>query len=244
MTLDNHWTGHIKQQIATLISPFWLKRKFTHAWVPGKPQTEFARRLGFKSIETGFYCADVNLHQQNFNAESVKPIKQFLYVGRYVKVKSIFEMWQAFIEVIEENDIKDWEMICAGTGEEWDNRIEHDKIKHLGFVQPKEMKALVDQKPVYVLPSSFEPWGVSVQEFAIAGCPLIISDVVGAAERFVEPGVNGVLVKPTQSALKKAFLEMMALDNDTRTKMSKASHQLGMSYTPEDWAQKILGITL
>jgi len=244
LTLDNHWKGGLKQHIASLISPLVFKTKFTHAWVPGTPQTNFAIKLGFKSIISGFYCADVNLHAQNFDKNNIQPIKQFLYVGRYVKHKSIYEMWQAFIEVIEEENITDWEMICVGTGEEWDNKIEHEKIKHIGFVQPKDLRAFVVKKPIYVLPSSFEPWGVSVQEFAIAGCPLIISNVVGAAESYVKENENGILVEPTKASLKAGFLKMMNKSDETLKKMSLKSNELGMSYTPDDWASKLLSIQL
>ena len=244
LTLDNHWTGGIKQRLAALVSPFMFKTKFTHAWVPGKPQTKFAQKLGFKKIETGFYCADVDLHAQNFDEKNVKLVQQFLFVGRYVKQKSIFEMWQAFIELIEEQNITDWEMICVGTGEEWDNRIAHEKIKHVGFVQPKELKNFVKEKPVYILPSSFEPWGVSVQEFAIAGCPLIISDKVGASEMFLEEGRNGVLTSPDLASIKKAMKRMINTSKIELQVMSKASNKIGMKYTPEDWVKKILSIKL
>ena len=118
LTLDNHWTGSIKQRVAGWLSPFIFKNKFTHAWVPGKPQKVFAEKLGFKGKTLqGFYCADVNLYDSIFNKQNPVFKKQFLYVGRYVKYKGIFEMWKAFIEIQNETP-NDWEMLCIGTGEE------------------------------------------------------------------------------------------------------------------------------
>ena len=32
LTLDNHWTGGVKQRIASLVSPFFLKNKFKMAY--------------------------------------------------------------------------------------------------------------------------------------------------------------------------------------------------------------------
>ncbi len=244
LTLDNHWVGNWKQKAATLASPILLKSKFTHAWVPGSPQIKFAEKLGFNKIIDGFYCADVDLHEKCFDKENIKPVKQFLYVGRYVKHKSIFEMWEAFIQVIEENNITDWEMVCIGTGEEWENRTKHSKIKHMGFVQPQDLKKYVQEKPVYVLPSSFEPWGVSVHEFATMGCPMVVSNVVGAAEKFVEEDKNGVMIEPTVEGLKKAFLKMMMLDHETYKSMCLRSNELGTSYRTSDWSKKILSIEL
>ncbi|MFK8037590.1 MAG: glycosyltransferase family 4 protein [Crocinitomicaceae bacterium] len=244
LTLDNHWTGSLKQRVASILSPFILKDKFTHAWVPGKPQVKFAKSLGFKNIVTGFYCADVDLHSKNYFEGKVKKTKQFLYVGRYVKQKAIFEMWQAFINLIEENKITDWEMICAGTGDLFEERIVHPKIKHLGFVQPSELSGLLQNNPIYILPSSSEPWGVSVQEFAIAGCPLIISNAVGAAELFLENDLNGFAIQPTVTSIKSGMKKMMDLSEDGFNKMRKESHIKGMAYTPSEWAERLLDIRL
>jgi glycosyltransferase involved in cell wall biosynthesis len=135
LTLDNHWTGAFMQKVASLLSPFMFTNKFTHAWVPGEPQKQFAKKLGFKNILLGFYCADIALYNQIYKEQTKQFKKQFLYVGRYVKHKGVFEMWQAFIELQNETP-NDWEMLCIGTGEEWDNKLTHHKIKHLGFVKP------------------------------------------------------------------------------------------------------------
>jgi len=242
LTLDNHWTGDAKQQIASLISPFYLTNKFTHAWVPGKPQQKFAKKLGFKNILTGFYCADVEHFNAIYQQQVPQFKKQILYVGRYVKHKGIFEMWNAFIELQTESP-NEWEMLCIGTGDEWDNRIEHPKIKHLGFIQPTDMKQYLHEKTVYILPSKFEPWGVTVQEFAVTSCPLILSKFVGASEQFLMDGENGYLINEVSvDALKNAMKKMMNQSSNELLKMSEKSHQLGVSYTPKMWANKILSI--
>ena len=196
LTLDNHWTGSLKQHLAAITSSFHLRRTFTHAWVPGAPQAIFAKKLGFKGqfLIENFYCANTPLFDTQYHAtfQSKKSDfpKRFLYVARYVAHKGIFELWNAFIELQKENP-SDWELWCLGTGEEWENRVEHEKIKHIGFVQPKDLEQYVAQTGVYILPSKFEPWGVSVQEFAICGFPLLISSAVGAKWGYLEEGKNG-----------------------------------------------------
>ncbi len=242
LTLDNHWTGGLKQKIASIISPLYLTNKFTHAWVPGKPQTLFAQKLGFKQILTGFYCADVDTFNTVYQTQNAQFSKTFLYVGRYVKHKGIFEMWQAFIE-LQQEEPNDWEMLCIGTGDEWEAKLEHPKIKHLGFVQPNDMEPYLKNKMVYILPSKFEPWGVTVQEFATVSCPLILSQHVGAHEQFLIDQENGFLVNEvTVANLKTAMKKFMAKSDEDLQKMSEVSHAKGMSYTPKMWAKKILSI--
>ena len=244
LTLDNHWTGSIKQRIAAVLSPFFLQNKFTHVWVPGSPQVRFAKALGFKKISTGFYCADVELHKNNYHNGVVPKTKQFLYVGRYVDHKGIFEMWNAFISLVDTGEAKDWTMVCAGTGEAFEQKIEHPNIKHMGFLQPSDLRLLLKENPIYILPSKFEPWGVSVQEFATAGCPLLISDKVGSAEMFLEEGKNGFVVLPTMESIKGGMKKMITLKEDSFNEMRNFSHDKGVSYTPEMWVKKLMDIKL
>src|SRR6185437_13333722 len=60
LTLDTHWRGSFKQYLASFLSPFLLKNKFSYAWVPGIIQKKYAKRLGFKDneITLGFYSCD------------------------------------------------------------------------------------------------------------------------------------------------------------------------------------------
>ena len=244
LTLDNHWTGSLKQRLAAIISPFYLKRMFTHAWVPGEAQHKFARKLGFNDILRNFYCADAPLFEAQFNATF--PAKKsnwphcFLYVGRYVEHKGIFEMWQAFKELQAESP-NNWELWCLGTGEEWENRTEHPKIKHVGFVQPSDMTQYIAATSVYILPSKFEPWGVTVQEFAISGFPLLLSDAIGSKEKFLS-GNGYIFKRGNVEELKQAMKKIIAAGDSQLVEMGVKSNRLGMALTPADWATNLLGI--
>ncbi|MCB9223393.1 MAG: glycosyltransferase family 4 protein [Crocinitomicaceae bacterium] len=246
LALDNHWNGSLKQRLAAILSPFILKNKFTHAWVPGKPQAEFASKLGFKGnrLKTNYYCADSALFdqvfQETFPSKKSSYPKRFLYVARYVEHKGIFEMWKAFVQ-LQEEEPNDWELWCIGTGDEWENRIEHDKIKHFGFVQPTQLKEYIQQTGVYILPSKFEPWGVSVQEFAISGFPLLISKEVGAKWTYLKD--NGFdFESGSVDEIKKVMKRIMQLSEKELIELGEKSHKLGMSFTNKMWANIVISI--
>ena len=61
-----------------------------------------------------------------------KVSKKILFVGRYIEIKGIKELWINFVEIIEEFNL-DWELWCVGTGDLWDKRMIHSSIKHFGF---------------------------------------------------------------------------------------------------------------
>lgn len=246
IAFDNHWTGNIKQRLASTVARKTVLKTFNGAWVPGKPQVEFAKKLGFKPkhIHKGFYCANTELFKMNSKEAREKKWKEglpkrFLYVGRYVEHKGIFEMWKAFKEVHQLHP--DWELWCVGTGESYDQRIEGEGIKHFGFVQPKDFKEIINETGAFILPSHFEPWGVVVHEYAVSGYPLLLCDAVGSATEFLTPNANGFLFESgSKEGIKNAMLKYISLHPDKKIKQSKLAHKQGCSYATSDWSQKLL----
>lgn len=242
---DNKWDGSLRQKVLSVFFRIIFKKVFKYAWVPGVEQRNFAIKLGFelKNIKLGAYSADVELFGEVFKENLV--IKKgnyphvILYVGRYVQHKGIFDMWEAFIQLQKESP-NDWELWCIGTGDQFENKVEHPKIKHFGFVQPKDLSSFIEKSGVYILPSHFEPWGVTIHEFAVAGMPIICSDKVGAATHFVENNKNGYIFNSGNiQQLKKSMKTIMSKSDDELNKMGKYSHELGLSITPKKWVETL-----
>ncbi|HLW08310.1 MAG TPA: glycosyltransferase family 4 protein [Marinilabiliaceae bacterium] len=243
LTMDNQWHGTFRQKVMCKIAPWKLHRAFSKVWVPGEPQKEYALKLGFseENIETGFYSADVPFFSPQAEARrrAEKYPHRLIYMGRYIHVKGMDLLFKAWMEICDEQQ-HDWELWCAGTGELYDQRPNHPQIKHLGFLQPHELKDHLHNAGAFVLPSRFEPWGVVVHEMAAAGFPLIVSSAVGSVTQFLQDGVNGYLFENESFAeLKSALKKMISLSDDDLRNMAIKSHQLGTSYTPEMWARKV-----
>lgn len=239
VSLDNHWKGSFKQKILTIISPFYLKRIFKNAWVPGKKQLEYAHKLGFKNAKEHFYVPNIEFYKNCYFPGKIKP-KRFLYIGRYVEHKGIFELWEAFKQLHKEFP-NDWELWCLGTGDKFENRIQHDKVKHFGFVQPEELAYYIKETMVFVLPSKFEPWGVVVQEMAAAGMPLLLSDKVGSKESFLS-AKNGFSFNGNSiQELKEALCKTINLSDDDLLRMSEESYKLAQAVNQKQWTKVLLG---
>ncbi len=247
LSLDNHWTGSAKQQVARLVAPFTIRRAFAKAYVPGEEQRQYALRLGFEEgeIRTGFYSADTQKFdgfygQLSAGKKNALP-KRFLYLGRYVEHKGIFDLWSAFAKYRQAGG--DWELWCVGTGDQYAQRVEGEGIRHFGFVQPSEMLPILEGCGVYILPSHFEPWGVSVHEMGVAGFPMLLSDAIGAKEQFLVEAENGaVFPSGNGDALAEKMHWITGLSNEALLQMSVRSHNLGMRHTPEVWANRLLSL--
>ncbi|WP_340102818.1 glycosyltransferase family 4 protein [Rhodohalobacter sp. 8-1] len=241
--MDNHWTGSFKQQIAKILSPFTIQKYFTHMFVAGAPQRVYAKKLGFNDthILEGYYSADfykfnkIYKHSKE-NKERQFPHK-FLYVGRYIEKKGIKNLWKAFIELNNEMNM-DWELWSCGTGDLENLKPTHHKIIHLGFLQPEDLAEIAKQTGVFILPSHFEPWGVVVHEFAAAGFPLICSDKVGSAHKFLKNEENGFTFSSGNSKeLKKAMKKIILTSDSELSQMGKKSVEYASLITPETWSK-------
>jgi len=242
LTLDNWWTGSLKQRLAALTAPWFIHRRFNRAWVPGTPQISFAQKLGFSgnSLATGFYCADSKPFQAIYEKrQATSPSNKILYIGRYLDVKGVQELWAAFIELSDE--FPEWELHCIGTGELWDKRAIHPKIIHHGFKQPHELEPHLVRAACFVMPSKKEPWGVVLHEMAIAGLPLLATRHVGSATEFLMSKKNGFDF--LTSNLVQEMKQLVQRSQAERKVMGEWSHELGLRRSCEDWVETLLKLS-
>jgi glycosyltransferase involved in cell wall biosynthesis len=209
--------------------------------VPGEPQIPFAQKLGFsgKRLATGFYCADIEPFMAIYEKRKTTPLSQkILYIGRYLELKGVRELWSAFVELSDE--FPEWELHCIGTGELWESREIHPKIIHHGFKQPHELAPFLADAACFVMPSKKEPWGVVLHEMAIVGLPLIATKNVGAANAFLAPGKNGYAIELSELTEKiKQFYQLS--DADQRI-MGNCSHKIGTQHLPKNWSANLMNL--
>lgn len=246
LLFDNKWQNTFKQNIASLLSPIMLKNKFSHCFVPGPEQVIFANKLGYKNdqILTGFYSCDYlkfNGFLEKYKNEKAQDFpKKFIFIGRYYDFKGLPELWDAFIELQNEQE-NEWELWCLGTGDL--APIEHPKIKHFGFVQPQNLFTYLKQTGVFVMPSRIEPWGVVLHEMVAAGFPVICSDKVGSAVSFLVNNKNGFSFEAgNKTDLKESLKKIMKLSNQELINMGIESEALAKKITPALWAKSLCNL--
>src|SRR5579872_794933 len=66
-----------------------------------------------------------------------------------------------------------------------------DKVQFLGFVNQSQLPSLYKSADLMVIPSSYEPFGLVVNESMLCGCPVIASDRVGAVRDLIAHGETG-----------------------------------------------------
>ena len=240
---DNPWKGNLRQKIACMISSVYIKPYYSHIWVPGRGQYEFARRLQFskQNILLGFYSADVSLFKNELNQNRSFP-STILYAGRFLDWKGIKELYQSFRE-LKESSSNDWKLLMIGRGPLKSEFESGSGVEIRDFIQPKELRNIMQNVGAFCLPSYEEHWGVAVHEAAAAGCPLLLSDGVESGSAFLKNGYNGFIFEAKNKlALKKALKKLMTTSLEEREAMSNNSIKMAEQITPELWSATLMSL--
>jgi glycosyltransferase involved in cell wall biosynthesis len=85
----------------------------------------------------------------------------------------------------------------------------------------------------FVLSSTVEQWGLTVNEAMASGCPVIASSRAGVTAELVEDGVTGIVAEPTLTGLERALQRLAAAD---RRALTAAGLKRIQNWGPERFA--------
>lgn len=140
----------------------------------------------------------LDLKEYQYAPAPIEPVK-FLFIGRLLKEKGVFELIQAMrlvkvkypsaqFTVLGEID---YQNMGALKQSELDQLIKENLFEYPGFVT--NVKDWITETSIFVLPSYREGVPRSTQEAMAVGRPIITTDVPGCRETVVD-GLNGFLV--------------------------------------------------
>ena len=139
--------------------------------------------------------------------------KIVLYLGRIHRIKGIDILVETFADVIEK--LGDVKLVVVGPDDGYLDEVERlikalqieNNVLMLGPLYGKDkLKAYIDAD-VYVLPSRYETFPMSVLEAVACGTPVILTENCGVKEYFRDK--VGLVVKPDSENLSEALLEIL-----------------------------------
>jgi glycosyltransferase involved in cell wall biosynthesis len=167
-----------------------------------------------------------------------------VYVGRIVAEKGLDILLQAeqYLDAFPHL------LVLAGDGslraelEDRCSKLGLDRVRFIGYVHQDDLPALYANARAVVLPSVStarwkEPWGLVVNEAMNQGCPVVVSDAVGAAVGgLVESGSTGFVVpEGNPHALADAIAKILQ-DKNLAQDMGAAARDRVRKWTFETWA--------
>ena len=227
--------------------------------VPGKSSREYL--LGFGVAAEKIFVAPNAVDSDRFAAGALRvrgqaervrqelglPSRYFLFAGRMVRAKGIFELLEAYGQLAPESR-REIGLVFAGDGPEraeleaMARDVYPGAVYFPGFVHREELASYYALAECFVLPTRSDPWGLVVNEAMACGLPVICSSVAGCAADLI--GNNGRLIQAGNAEQLAETMTEIAGDRDLRWAMGRESAERIRNYSPQLCAAGIAEATV
>ncbi|WP_148882919.1 glycosyltransferase family 4 protein [Thermococcus aciditolerans] len=147
-------------------------------------------------------------------------IPKVLYLSRFIEKKGISILLKAISSILKREDVH---FVFAGPGKKPDfgkYKIPQQNYTFLGYINHEDTPFLYALSDIFVLPSLYENFPISILE-AMASETTVLATKVGGIPEMITSGKDGILIPPkNKDELIKAIVEL--IENDPlRRKLSK-----------------------
>jgi glycosyltransferase involved in cell wall biosynthesis len=192
-------------------------------------------------------------NKNKINLEDKFGIKKdyILFVGTIEPSKNITRLMQAFRllkdKFKKEGNEKDYQLIIGGKrgwladkyGQIAKDLGVGEDIKFLGYVEGEDLKALFSQTSLFVMPSLYEGFGMTVLEAMASKAPCLVSDLKSLREiaeggaEFIDPyDANGLAIK----------MEDLLKNQNKKEKMIAEGHKIAEKFSWDNCVKETLKI--
>ena len=172
--------------------------------------------------------------------------KMILFLARINKIKGLDLLVRAFADLTKEsNDVK---LVIVGPDDEYLPALK-ELIRELGIQEKvllpgplygrEKLQAYVDAD-VYVLPSSYEIFGITILESCACGTPVVVTDRCGIAD--IIDGQAGLVVPYDKDQLANAILNILSDEKKRREFSEKGGLLVREQFNWEKIAGQMEGI--
>jgi glycosyltransferase involved in cell wall biosynthesis len=217
----------------------WIK-KANSISAPSKFQSNYYKELIGKHVETiPNPLSDVFFEQMDSYTTETNPIPTILYTGRIEYRKGSLVLIEAFGMLLK--TLPEAQLYIAGarhnsiSEDQWQQALYDagvsDNIHQLGHIPFEELGKYYRKASVFVMPSYYETFGISVIEAMAHGLPVVASSA-GALPELVKDSVNGLVVEPGNArTLSDALLNILT-NPKKAIELGKAGKEIvRLSYT-------------
>lgn len=229
--------------------------------VPGKSSIDYLKNYGVSeeviftapnAVDTRFFAQraavvrrDPASHRQALGL----PARFFLFVGRLVPEKGVFDLLCAY-DALAPEVRRDVGLVFVGDGAarpalyQRTAAISPGAIHFAGFQQREHLATYYALADALVFPTHTDTWGLVVNEAMACGLPVISSSAAGCVADLIESGWNGRVVPRGEIAQLASAMSELARNAELRNIMGQRSTQRIAQYSPEAWADGMAQVAL
>jgi len=219
------------------------------AHVYGTSNAAYVEKLGMARNRIYIKRAVADTSRFLQNEELKKPStgpRELLYVGRFVKEKNLELLLRALGALEQDRSCPDLVLSLVGYGPvESDLRM---LAKELGLENVVRFrgKALQTQLPeiyreadAFILPSTYEPWGLVANEAMLCGLPVLLSTQCGCTQDLVKPDTGWSFSPWDENALLRLLEVVVSTPCEHLRQMGRVARELAAEYSPENCADVV-----
>ena len=243
----------------------FLKAEFMHQpaafVVPGKASFEYVTSYGApeeaiftapNAVDTKFFAERaeaVRRDEATHRRRLCLPSRFFLFVGRLVRDKGVFELLQAYAALAPELRAEIG-LVLVGDGparlelERRAQAVTPGAVLFPGFTHREELASYYALADLFVFPTYTDPWGLVVNEAMACGLAVISTAVAGCVPDLVEDGWNGRVIAAKDAARLAGVMAELAENFELRSRMAQHSRERIVHYSPEACAAGIANAVL
>lgn len=235
----------------------FLKNKFLFRCcgfvVPGRAAKDYLllRKIQDERIFTAVNAVDNELFAAGAaaareNAASLRkqldlPARYFLFVGRLVREKGVFELLSAYAK-LDASLRSEVGLVFVGDGpvrEELEERaasLSPGQIRFPGFIQRDRLPIYYALAEMMVLPTYSDTWALVVNEAMACGLPIILSRPAGCASDLISEGWNGHVIPSQDDVPLQLAMQNLVTHPEVCAKMGANSENRMVQFSPAEWA--------
>jgi glycosyltransferase involved in cell wall biosynthesis len=205
--------------------------------VPGASGVCHAKKLGFKTVATGLYASAPALNESRIRSIVTRErANRLTFVGQLNDRKNVQVLVEAFIAL----KLDGWRLTVVGDGPLSSRLPRNSNVDYRGFMQPVDVRQLLLDTKIFVLPSIEEHWGVVALEAASAGCALCFSSAVGAVDDFITPRNGLVFDAGDKDSLAAALIDLTGRSASWLKTAGSVSVSLSQKFTPAHFVKSVI----
>lgn len=161
-------------------------------------------------------------------ADSTNPLN-ILFVGRFVEYKGIIDILEIAKFLRDKNIQFEIKMVGSKKDNVYEQRFQRllkeyklkDNVKVYNFVPNSQLLHFREESDICLIPSYYEPFGITVLE-AMVSDTIVIGYSVGGIREIIDDGINGFLIEPHNfEGMAKKIIEVSNLKKSTKSKLKK-----------------------
>jgi glycosyltransferase involved in cell wall biosynthesis len=193
------------------------------------------------AVDTEFFSAKAAAARANVEVIRERlalPARYFLFVGRLVREKGVFDLVEAYASLSAGTRGKIG-LVFVGDGPARPDLTQLiqakriDGVRLTGFIHREQLADYYGLADALVFPTCSDVWGLAVNEAMACGLPVICTTAAGCVDDLVRDRWNGRLVSTGDIAELSRAMEELDSDATHRVRMGQNSRERIRAFSPE-----------